>query len=310
MEAARERERTRRGAEAVQAYIDAGKSFLEDHADAERATLAFDAAAKLDPNNVEVEYQRGIMDAIHGRQREALEKFLNVVRASGQSHVPAMFEAGCMYQELGQFDNAVLAFRRVLDRDSGNVQALVNVARRLQAMGMRPEALNHYLAAAETAIERGQRGTGRHLLGLIQSMDPLHAKARLLLAELNSSEGAHAEAHVEAVPAAPEAPKPQAVVPGHVVEIQELRAERDRLRAELQTLAAAVAAEETELASLRAKREAAAKVLAELQADVERRAQLGDIAASPKKRAPRTKKTERVDREGRPLQSGRAKKKT
>ncbi len=305
MDAARARERARSVADAVEGYIAAGKSFLEDEADAERAKLAFDAAAALDPSNIEVLFQRARMDAIRGRLRDALAKFQTVVRASGQTHVPAMFETGCMHQELGQFDQAVLAFRRVLDRDSGNLQALVNVARRLQAMGMRPEAINHYMVAAETAFDRNQYGTCRHLLGLIQSMDPLHAKARLLLADLNGLEGgvsgqtdaphqgslpdarSAAQPQMGPVTASTGAPDPAAAL---AAEIDALRAERDRLKGEIERLASAVASEETELAALRMRRETAANVLAMLQAQAAQ-AQ----AAPPAQTAP-------IDHEDRPPQ--------
>jgi tetratricopeptide (TPR) repeat protein len=212
----------------------------------------------------------GHTDMIEGKLRDALAKFMEVVRRSGETHVAAMFEVGCIYQELGKYDQAILAFRKVLVRDRTNVQAIVNVARRLQAMGMRPEALGYYIKAADTAMEAKQFGTCRQLLNLILSIDPLNPKVRSMLADLSDLDAG--DSIVISSVELPAALEPDANLQGLVQSPSEvedglvalLRDEADGLKRDLKALGAAKASEEIELATLRARRDAATAELTEL----------------------------------------------
>lgn len=277
--AAQRFERSGDASQAIRCYLAAGTSFLNDASDTDRARQSFAAAAALDPKNLDALFQLGHTDMIEGKLRDALTKFQDVVRKSGDTHVAAMFEVGSIFQELGKYDQAILAFRKVLARDRTNVQAIVNVARRLQAMGMRPEALGYYVKAAETAFEAKQFGTCRQLLNLILSIDPLNSKARSMFAELSDLDAPDTIVM-------PPAGLPSAVEPElSLTAVQDLearsasdaedllvaalRVEAAELKRDLKALAAAKASEEIELASLRARRDASTAELTELFKKIE-----------------------------------------
>jgi tetratricopeptide (TPR) repeat protein len=253
--------------DAVRAYLAAGNAFLHAETDTANARRAFEAATALDPNNLDAVFQVGRTDVIEGLLTSALAKFQHVIERSHQTHVPALFEAGCIYQELGRVDRAILTFRKVLDRDRTNVQAIVNVGRHLQAMGMRPEALGYYVRAAETAFEGGQLGTCRQLLSLVLSINPLHSKGREMLMELNDAKYTASRPKLEAAPD----PIVLEVVPPPAVHAAPVDAEgaqrgeqRDAIKREIDALAAAKATMEVELAGLRAKRDCAISELNEI----------------------------------------------
>jgi tetratricopeptide (TPR) repeat protein len=301
--------------DAVRAYLAAGSALLHEETDTANARRALEAALSLDPQSLDAEFQIARIDVIEGRLSEALTRFQRVIDRSGQSHVPALFEAGCIYQELGRYDRAILTFRKVLDLDRTNVQAIVNVGRHLQAMGMRPEALGYYVRAAEAAFDSGQIGTCRHLLGLVLSIDPLHAKGRTMLIELNDAKsglirGEHepsrdapqevstiTELAAAALPPAPEAARaslprreerpPEKRDPSWR-EVPALRQEIESLRREIEGLGAAKGAVEVELASLRARRDCAVAELDEIYAAVESAKRVGrETSAATGARGPK-----------------------
>lgn len=318
--------------DAVRAYLAAGSAYLHEETDTANAHRALEAALSLDPHNLDAEFQIARIDVIEGRLSDALTRFQRVIDRSGQTHVPALFEAGCIFQELGRYDRAILTFRKVLDLDRTNVQAIVNVGRHLQAMGMRPEALGYYVRAAEAAYDSGQIGTCRQLLGLVLSIDPLHAKGRTMLIELNEFKGGITRGEHEpardspsevstitelaaaALPPALEAAKPKAVRreerPSETCD--PLARERDALQREIETLrqefgalGSTKGAIEAELASLRARRDCAAAELSAICAAVEsaklaaNRAGAATVENAPKKprvpskRPPKIPKAER-----------------
>jgi tetratricopeptide (TPR) repeat protein len=278
MRAAKDHARRGEKNDAVRAYLAAGNAFLHEETDTGNARRAFEAAAALDPQNLDASFQVGRVDVIEGRLTDALAKFLHVIDSSHKTHVPALFEAGCIYQELGRYDRAILTFRKVLDRDRTNVQAIVNVGRHLQAMGMRPEALGYYVRAAETAYEAGQMGTCRQLLGLVLSIDPLHAKGRTMLLDLNEAKNGFGRPRPDADPLVEqEAPAPAAPTAAEIAQSDAaaavakadaaaatFRSERDSLKQEIEALASAKATVEVELAALRARRDCAVGELTEI----------------------------------------------
>jgi tetratricopeptide (TPR) repeat protein len=279
-------------AEAARFFIAAGNAYLNDFVDPERARDAFGRAAAIDPSNLDAIFQMGHTYVVEGKLREALPKFVHVIQQSNQTHVPALFEIGCIYQQLGKYDQSILAFRKVLDRDRTNIQAIVNLARRLEAMGMRPEALGHFFKAAETAFEAKHFGTCRQLLNIILSMDPLNAKVRSLLADLNElvDEPAPVNVRVETPPVhdkqtktiAAVLEKKRSAVEDEKAMIAALREERDRLKDEINGLCMAKAAEQIELASMRARHGGAVAELTGLFKKVE-------ALKSKSKRAARSK---------------------
>ena len=205
-------------AKAVAACLDAGSNFLYDMGDMAKARAALAQAHQIDPSNLDVIFQMGQADVVEGRTQDALAKFIDVLRKSNLKHVPALFEAGCIYQANGQYDQAILAFKKVLDRDKSHVQAIVHMGQLHQTKGMLPESLSYYLQAADIARESGQFGTAAQLCNMVLALDGNNQKARFMIDDLNErnqeiADAATASAQAQAPAAAAHAPAPAA--PAH-----------------------------------------------------------------------------------------------
>src|SRR5579863_10306976 len=98
-------------AEAALCYLNAGLALLYDQGDMAKARQAFAAAHNLDPQNLDVIFHLGQADVVEVRTQDGLAKFIDVLRKSNLKHTPALFEAGCIYQANGQYDQAILAFK-------------------------------------------------------------------------------------------------------------------------------------------------------------------------------------------------------
>ncbi len=284
--------------DAVRSYLEAGTAFIDPEAELTRAREAFNAAHALDPVNLDVIFQIGRVYMIEGDAQRALAQFVHVLRHSKYTHAPALFEAACVYEQLGLHDQAVLTFRKVLDRDRTNVPAIVRMGQRLHSMGMLPEAIGYYVQAAEAAYAAGQIGTCRHVINVVLGLDPNNHRARSVLSDLNEmlTTPKHEPERVDRVadrvaePPPAEAPTAPAVVaePGATqaepappveyatrMDVARLAAKYDRHKRKLDELIAAVAAIE----------EALARVLTEAAAPPPA------IAAPPQVTAPTPKST-------------------
>lgn len=272
-------------AEAVAAYIEAGTHFLYDLGDMQKARTAYASAHQVDPGNLDVIFQMGQADVVEGRTQDALAKFIDVLRKSNLKHVPALFEAGCIYQANGQYDQAILAFKKVLDRDKNHVQAIVHMGQLHQTKGMVPESLAYYLQAADIARESKQYGTAQQLLNMVLALDGGNQKARIMmddLADRNRDDEELAAAAVVEKPKIAEAAVPAqtasvgskpAVSAGQAVSgeiaqsveeakrlLETLLAERDEVQKELDDLSTSRL--DVEIALARSKDEAEAAVAA------------------------------------------------
>ncbi|HEY5095091.1 MAG TPA: tetratricopeptide repeat protein [Candidatus Eremiobacteraceae bacterium] len=170
--------------EAIQSFRESGAAYIDPEGDTGRAREAFTEAQALDQQNLDIIFEIARVDMIEGHPRAALAKFTHILNKSNQSYVPALFESACIHQELGQHDQAVLTFRKVLDRDKNNVQAIVSMGQRLQSMGMVPEAVGYFMQAATAANAAGQMGTCRHVINMVIALEPNNAQARSMLAEM------------------------------------------------------------------------------------------------------------------------------
>jgi tetratricopeptide (TPR) repeat protein len=258
-------------ADAIRFYRDAGNAYIDPEADTGRAREAFGAAHALDLHDLEIVFAIARVDRIEGHPRAALAKFTHILSKTKQSHVPALFEAACIYQELGQHDQAVLTLRKVLDRDKTNVQAIINMGQRLQSMGMLPEAIGYFNQAAVAAQSAGQSGTCRHLLNMVIGLDTNNQQARRLLAELDdvaTSTGPEEVAAPRIVPREP--PSPQVAVqpaaeaelpavaeakasdPALEAELNQLSVRNDRMQRKMSAIASSVEHLEETVATLKA----------------------------------------------------------
>ncbi|MBC5806331.1 MAG: hypothetical protein DLM53_12270 [Candidatus Eremiobacter antarcticus] len=174
-------------ADAAVCYLNAGLGYLYDQGDMEKARDAFTTANTLDPQNLDVIFHLGQADVVDGRPQDGLAKFVDVLRRSNLKYTPALFEAGCIYQASGQYDQAILAYKKVLDRDKGHVQAIIHMGQLHQIKGVLPEAMNYYLRAAVLTQESKQLGTTRQILSMVLATDPGNTRARGMLADLDAA---------------------------------------------------------------------------------------------------------------------------
>jgi tetratricopeptide (TPR) repeat protein len=271
-------------AEAIRYFREAGAAFIDPEADTGRAREAFCEAHALDLHDLEIIFEIARVDRIEGHPRAALAKFTQILHKTKQSHVPALFEAACIYQELGQHDQAVLTLRKVLDRDKNNVQAIINMGQRLQSMGMLPEAVGYFMQAATTAQAAGQLGTCRHVINVVIGLEPNNQNARRLLAELEDASApadARAEETVSPIVAPPlqtDPPAPTQVLSmprgadyGLEAELNEVSVRNDRMQRKISALASSVGALEETVASLSAELVALKQIVAVRKAKTERR---------------------------------------
>lgn len=197
-------------AEAALCYLNAGLALLYDLGDMPRARQAFASAHNLDPQNLDVIFHLGQADVVEGRTQDGLAKFIDVLRKSNLKHTPALFEAGCIYQANGQYDQAILAFKKVLDREKNHIQAIVHMGQLHQIKGMIPEAIGYYLQAAQSTREAQQLGTTRQIVNMVLAIDANNARARSMLADLDENGEGEAE---EPEPAPQPIPAPMAAAP-------------------------------------------------------------------------------------------------
>lgn len=170
---------------ALQCYLGAGTAFLSETKEITRARQALQAGHALDVHNLDIVFMLGQVDVADGRTQDGLAKFIDVLRKSNLKHVPALFEAGCIYQMNGQHDQAMLAFKKVLDRDKSNIQATVRIGQLFQGKDNLNEAISYYIQAANIARDAQHWGTARQIASTVLALDAQNQKARLLLADLD-----------------------------------------------------------------------------------------------------------------------------
>jgi tetratricopeptide (TPR) repeat protein len=268
-------------ADAIRFYREAGSAFIDPEADTGRAREAFGEAHALDLQDLEIIFEIARVDRIEGHPRAALAKFTHILHKTKQSHVQALFEAACIYQELGQHDQAVLTLRKVLDRDKTNVQAIISMGQRLQSMGMLPEAVGYFIQAATAAHAAGQLGTCRHVINMVIGLDSNNQHARRMLAEL---EDAATPGDVRLDDPAPQAlaqlvvdngasaPMTQpAAHPAPETELNELSVQSDRMQRKMYALASSVESLEETVASLKTELEELKQIVLVRKAKSDRR---------------------------------------
>ncbi|MBV8367110.1 MAG: tetratricopeptide repeat protein [Candidatus Eremiobacteraeota bacterium] len=170
---------------AINAYIVAGNAYLGQRKEYQKARQAFQAAHGLDVHNLDVIYMLGQADVEDGRLQDGLAKFIDVLRKSNLKHLQALFAAGCIYQQNGQFDQAMLAFKKVLDRDKDHVQATVRIGQLYQSKELMADAIGFYIQAAQLARECQHWSSARQIATMVLAIDAQNQKARILLDELD-----------------------------------------------------------------------------------------------------------------------------
>ncbi|HLJ85057.1 MAG TPA: tetratricopeptide repeat protein [Candidatus Eremiobacteraceae bacterium] len=193
-------------AEAVPAFLNAGRDFM-DAGDIDNARSCFVRAAALEPKNYDALFEIGRADLADGKRDDALAKFVEVLRKTSLRHMPALFETGCLYESLGKYDEAILAFKRIVERDKTHVDGLDHLGRVHQAKNLKTEAVSYYNLAADAAFAAGRTADARRCANASLALEPENAKAKGMVASIKAAPAP------EAAPAAKPQQKPAAAAP-------------------------------------------------------------------------------------------------
>src|SRR5579864_3001578 len=214
--------------DAINVYLDIGRKALEA-GDVPAARTSLSAAHTLDQKNYDALFELGRADLAEGKKEEALAKFVEVLRKSNLRHLPALYEAAVLYEADGQSDQAILAYKKIAERDRHHVPTLTRLAVMHRKKGQLGEALGYYIAAARAAFQTMHFAEARKLVDEAMQIEDDNWEARRLLADINKADPEPATAK-EARPSAaaparpaPPAPAPQPARPASASPVQPLR---------------------------------------------------------------------------------------
>src|SRR5271166_2846872 len=164
-------------------FMRAGRRQLED-GNVEGARATFEAAHSLDEKNYEPIFELGRVEIAAGNKAAGLGRFAEVLRKSAYTFVPALFEAGCVYEADDQIDQAILTFKRIVERDKNHAEALAHLGRLYRIKQMAPEATAYLLQSAEAARKVMDYALALQCARDILDFDPGNARARGLESEM------------------------------------------------------------------------------------------------------------------------------
>jgi tetratricopeptide (TPR) repeat protein len=193
--------------DAVARYLEAGRGFLDAH-DAARARQCFVSAYEIDGKNMDALFELGRADVAEGKKHEALDKFVEVLRKANLKHLPALYEAGCLYEQDGQHNQAILAFNRVVERDKTNFSAFEHLGALYQIRNQQNDAAANYVRGAEAALAKSQYGDAKRLAEAALAIDSSNTAARRTLGAAEASANAPGQTSAPSAPAAAPAPSP------------------------------------------------------------------------------------------------------
>jgi len=189
--------------DAVSRYLEAGRGFLET-GDPVHARQSFVAAYEIDGKNMDALFELGRVDVAEGKKHEALDKFVEVLRKANLKHLPALYEAGSLYELDGQHNQAILAFNRVVERDKTNFAAYEHLGGLYKIRNQMNDAVANYVRGAEAAIGVAHYEDAKRLAQAALDIDASNGAARRALGAADASvNAAPAAAQAKPAPAAP-----------------------------------------------------------------------------------------------------------
>jgi thioredoxin-like negative regulator of GroEL len=208
-------------ADALSRYLEAGRGFLET-GDAVRARQSFVSAYEIDGKNMDALFELGRVDVAEGKKHEALDKFVEVLRKANLKHLPALYEAGSLYELDGQHNQAILAFNRVVERDKTNFAAYEHLGGLYKIRNQMNDAVANYVRGAEAAIGVAHYEDAKRLAQAALDIDASNGAARRALGAAEASLNAAppptgATAQAKPAPASPAVgtPPPPPERPAH-----------------------------------------------------------------------------------------------
>jgi tetratricopeptide (TPR) repeat protein len=190
--------------DAITTFLETGRKAL-DAGDLPMARSSFASAHTLDQKGYEALFELGRVDLAESKREAALEKFVEVLRKSNLRHLPALYEAAVLYEADGQTDQAIAAYKKIVERDRHHVPTLTRLAGLYRKKGNLGDALGYYLQGARAAMAAMQYHEARSLVDNALQIEDDNWEARRLEAELAKLDPAAAKAA--------EPPKPGAIRP-------------------------------------------------------------------------------------------------
>ncbi len=173
--------------EAFAWFLKAGRRGL-DEGDVDLARESFEAAGMVDEKSYEPLFELGRTEIAAGNKAEGLERFADVLRKSNYTFAPALFEAGRVYEGDGQIDQAILTFKRIVERDKAHVGALTHLGALHAAKHMATESIAYYLQGADAAKKIMDYAAAYRCAQDVLAIDPGNAKARQLSLEMERAD--------------------------------------------------------------------------------------------------------------------------
>ncbi len=112
--------------------------------------------------------QQALGDHQQGRIAEAVENYLQVIRAA-PDHIDALLNLGIAYEQLREFDNAAVNYRKVIALRADFPEAHYNLGNALLAAGKLTEAIPCYEAAI--SLKPGFMGAHFNLANVYKDLD-------------------------------------------------------------------------------------------------------------------------------------------
>src|SRR6202165_1887758 len=179
-------------ADAINIYLEIGRQALEA-GNVAVARTSLSAAHTLDQKNYDALFELGRADLAEGKKEEAWAKFVEVLRKSTLRHLPALYEAAVLYEAEGQTDQAILAYKKIAERDRHHVPTLTRLAALYRKKGQLGEALGYCISGARAAVQATQYGEARKLVDEALQIEDDNWEARRLLADINKADPEPAE---------------------------------------------------------------------------------------------------------------------
>ncbi len=121
------------------AYFNLGGAYLFENNNAEKSIPYYQKALEIDPTYVEAVFNWGLALNSLKKEREALEKFEQVIKMANVGK--AYLNAGILWQRFGNLDRAIEYFKAGTEREPKIAKAWELLASAYQAKGMMSEAL-------------------------------------------------------------------------------------------------------------------------------------------------------------------------